>query len=161
MNFINKLHNLLIFLSFPEMESRIIIILKYVGDIANMLGIKGSGTFKALRIYQDCRTLLCNNIPRTIHDFETLQMVQSLLQRSIRIEKNCINGGDRDLRSSLFHRQQFKYLLKKSILQSAPQVHSWQRLVLKQLFLSSLVTPLEAPDIEYYVIQKKYVLIEK
>ena len=50
MNFINKLHNLLIFLSFPEMESRIIIILKYVGDIANMLGLKGSGTLKALRI---------------------------------------------------------------------------------------------------------------
>ena len=35
------------------MESRIRSILKYVSDIAEVIGIKVSGTLKALRIYPD------------------------------------------------------------------------------------------------------------
>ena len=50
--FINKLCNLVIFMSCPEMGSSTINILNYASYISEVLGLKGSGTLKALIIYQ-------------------------------------------------------------------------------------------------------------
>ena len=120
MKFLNKLFNLLIFLSFPEMESRIRIILKYVIDIAKVLGIKGSVTIKVLSIYQYYSTEFFNILHQMILEFDKIQMVQSILQRSTIIGKNYSYGGNVYLRSSFYQQHQFWYLLKKSIYQSAP-----------------------------------------
>ena len=81
-------------MSFPEMEYMIRIILKYMINIAKVLGLKGCGTLKAISIYQFFSASFCNILPKTILEFETLQMIQSLLQRIIRIGNNCSNGGD-------------------------------------------------------------------
>ena len=48
-----SLDNLLVLLSSPDLKYIIISILKYVNDIAEVLGLKGSGTLKDLRIYLD------------------------------------------------------------------------------------------------------------
>ena len=60
--FLNKLHNLIILLSFSDMESRIRSILKDVSDIANVLRLKGSDTLKLLGIYQYLIIKICEII---------------------------------------------------------------------------------------------------
>ena len=87
-------------------------------------------------------------------------MVQSLIQKIIWIRKNCSRGGNIYLRSSCCQRQQFWYLQNKTIHKSAPQVCPWTCQVLNHVFIC-LRTLLEALDIEFYVIQRKYVPIEK
>ena len=61
--FLNKLHNLLVLLSLPDMESRIRSILKDANYIAKVIGIKGSVILKALHIYQDSITTICDPPP--------------------------------------------------------------------------------------------------
>ena len=61
--FLNKLHNLLVVLSCPDMESRIINILKDKNDTAEVIGLKGSVIIKAIRIYQDYLTEICDILP--------------------------------------------------------------------------------------------------
>ena len=124
MKFFNKIFNLLIFMSCPEMKYSIRIIIKYVIDITKVLSINVSGTLKGISIYQYCSTAFYNILPHMILKFETLQMVQSLLQISIIIAKNCRHGGDIHLRSSCCQRHQFQYLMNNSVWYSAPQVRS-------------------------------------
>ena len=100
MKFLNKIFNFLIFICCLDMESRIIIILKCVGDIAKVLRLKGSITLKAFSIYQYFSTSFCNIPPYRILEFVTIQMVQSLLQRIIIIGKNYSHGGNIYLISS-------------------------------------------------------------
>ena len=56
MKFINKLFNLIISMSWSEMEYRIKSILKYVSDITEVLRLEGSGTLNAISVYQYCST---------------------------------------------------------------------------------------------------------
>ena len=86
-------------MTFTEMESGNRSIPIYMSDIDEVLDLKGSGTIKAIRDYQYFSTSFCDIIPQMILEFETLQMVQSLLQRSIRTGNNCSRGDDIDLRS--------------------------------------------------------------
>ena len=106
--FLDKIHNLLVFLSLPEMESRIRSILKYVNCTSKVLGIKGSSTLKAFSIYQDCITVICDILPRMILEFEFLHVVQSLHQVSIRIVKSGSHGGYIDIGSGFCQGHQFK-----------------------------------------------------
>ena len=115
------------------MESRIRSILKDANDIAKMLRIKISGTLKALRIYQYFITSICAILPWTILEFDTLHVVQSIHQRIIRSINNGNHGGNIDLGSGCFHRNQFHYLSKKTKWQSSPQVRSWIGQVLKHV----------------------------
>ena len=73
--FLNKLHNLLVLLSHPEMESRIRSILKYASDIPKAIGIKVSGTLNILSIYQYCISSICDITPLKILEFVTLHVV--------------------------------------------------------------------------------------
>ena len=57
--FLNKLRNLLIFMSCLDMESSIRSIIKHVNGIAEVLGLKGCSNLKTLSIYQCCSTYLC------------------------------------------------------------------------------------------------------
>ena len=84
-------------MSHPYMESIIISILKYANDIANVLGLKGYSTIKALSIYQYCIAEICDILPWTILEFETLHVLQSPHQIITRIGKNSNHGGDIDL----------------------------------------------------------------
>ena len=47
--FLNKLHNLIVLMNWPEIKSRIRIILKYATHIEEVAGLKGSINLKALR----------------------------------------------------------------------------------------------------------------
>ena len=95
-----------------------------------------------------------------ILEFETLQMVQSLLQISIGIGKNLSTDGNIDLSYSCCQQHQFQYLLKKSIWKSNPRVCSWPFQILNHVFIW-LITLLKVLDTYFHVIQRKYVLIEK
>ena len=105
------------------MESRIRITLEKANDIAEFLMIKRSGTLKAISIYQDCITEICEILPWIILEFETLHVAQSIHKIGIRIGNNGSYYGDIDLGSDLCQWQQFQYFLKKGRLQSTLQVH--------------------------------------
>ena len=73
--FLNKIFNFLVPLSYPEMEYTIITFLKNSSDVSKVLGFKGSGTLKALGIYQYRSTEICNILPRIILELDTLNVV--------------------------------------------------------------------------------------
>ena len=108
------------------MKSRTISILKDTSDISKLLRLKGSGTLKALRTHQYCRTEILNIIPHMNIEFENIQVVKSILQSITGIRNNGNDGGNIYLRSSWCQRHQCYYLIKKRILQSEPQLYSWQ-----------------------------------
>ena len=64
--FRNKLFNLFIFLIFLEIEYRIRSILKYLIDVAEVLGIKVPLTLKPLSVYKYFSTSLCKILSRMI-----------------------------------------------------------------------------------------------
>ena len=106
--FLNKLHKLLVLTSCPEIESIIRSILKDTNDIDEVIQIKGPGTLKALIIYKDCITAIYDILPWTILEFETLHVVHGLHQRSIITGKNVIHGGNIDLGCSWCQGHQFQ-----------------------------------------------------
>ena len=67
------------------MEYGVRIILKDAGDLSQVLRIKVPGTLKALIIYQDYSAAICNIIPWTSIEFETLHVGNSLLQIIIKV----------------------------------------------------------------------------
>ena len=112
--FLNKLHNLFMFLNCPYMGYIIIIVFRDMSDTAEVLRINVSGTLKSPSVYQYCITEIYNILPRTNLYFETLQVVQSLLRSTIVIGNNGSHGGNINLRSGCCHRHQYQYLLKIS-----------------------------------------------
>ena len=113
--FLNKPRNFLLIMSFPEMESRIISIFKDVSDVSKLLGLKGSGTIKALRIYQYFSTSIFDILPWLSLEFDTLQMVKIIFQNITGNINNGNHGGNIDRRSSCCQRHQYQYLLNKII----------------------------------------------
>ena len=68
------------------------------------------------RYWHWCRcTTICNVLPWITFQFKTLHMIQSILQRIIRIREKCSHIGDKELRSVCCLRHQCQYLLKKSV----------------------------------------------
>ena len=102
-------------MTFTEMESGNRSIPIYMSDIDEVLDLKGSGTIKAIRDYQYFSTSFCDIIPQMILEFETLQIVQIILQIIIRIGNNWIHGNNIYLRSSSCQWHQSQYLLMNII----------------------------------------------
>ena len=61
--FSNKLYNLLVLLNSPNTESGVRSILKYATDVTYTIRLEVPGTFKAIIIYQDSCTSICNIYP--------------------------------------------------------------------------------------------------
>ena len=119
-NVLDKLRNLLLLLNLPETKSRIIIIPKYVSHINEVLGIKGYRTIKALRINKDWITSIFNILPYFVIYFETLQIVNSLIQIIVWVGEKSPHGGDIDLGYGSCQWHHYQLLLKKTICQCYP-----------------------------------------
>ena len=102
----NKLHNLLVLIICPWIESRIRILHKDANYIVKVLGINGSDTRKALIIYQGYITEIYDILPRMILEFDTLRVNKSLHQVIIIIGDNGSHGGNIDLGYSFCRRHQ-------------------------------------------------------
>ena len=83
---LNKIHNLLVVMNPQNTKYEIAIILKYVIDVSKLIGIKGPGNIMLLSVYQDFSTSIWNNIPSIFIQFETIQVVKSLLQIIVGME---------------------------------------------------------------------------
>ena len=85
-------------------------------------------------------------------------MININLQRTIQIEDEYSHGVNIYLRYGCCQRHQCWYILKKSILQIAPQVHSWPFMVLNRIFIH-LWSLLKYIDMEFHEFQRDYILM--
>ena len=83
MEYLNKIHNLLVFLNVLYKKPRIRDYIKYASDIAEVLGIKGHGTLKAIIIEQNCITAICNVLSWITIYLDIIQIFKSLIQSTI------------------------------------------------------------------------------
>ena len=93
-------------------------------------------------------------------EFETIQVVHSLLQSTIGIRKNCNPGVNIYLRSVFYQRYLCQYLTKKIIWKSTSKVHYWPCQILNHILIwhRTLVWSL---GIKIHTIQRKHGFIEK
>ena len=61
--FLDKIRNLLVLLNIPKTEYGVKFVLRDASEVPYAIMTKGPGTIKALRIYQDCCTDICNVLP--------------------------------------------------------------------------------------------------
>ena len=81
--FLNEFRNLLVLLNFPFMNYIIRSILEYLSYIAKVLRFQGYRTLKKISINQYFIKSICDIPPWKTIDFETLQIIKSLLQSII------------------------------------------------------------------------------
>ena len=115
MKFLDKIRNLLVILNLLKMESGVRSILNDAGYVSYVLRLEGPVPIKALSIYQECCTSICNVLPWIKFQFDTLHVSESLFQRIIIIGEKCGHVGDKDLRFCCCQRQQCQSLLMNSI----------------------------------------------
>ena len=75
-----ELYNLLVLIKFPNMEYGIRCFLKDTSYLPKVIIIKFPITLKALSINQDYNAVICNIPPWKTLDFDTRQMIKSLLK---------------------------------------------------------------------------------
>ena len=140
------------------MESVFRSILKDASDLPYMIRLECPGTVKALIFYQYFSAAICNILHWITLEFETLHMGKSLLQRITLIIDKYSHGGDKSLMFGLFQCHQCEYLMKKSILQSTPQVYYLPRQVLNHI-LTCLRAFMKTLYMVFHVVQGKTILM--